>query len=82
MQIQRGSVVLGRFRKHLLILIRLNLLNTPFIMREKMVGFEKFGSFGFLVLSSLMSVLDSFVLEVLVLYVLTSLSFHNLFIYI
>ena len=47
-----------------------------------MVGFEKFGSFGFLVLSSLMSVLDSFVLEVLVLYVLTSLSFHNLFIYI
>ena len=82
MQIQRGSVVLGRFREHLLILIRLNLLNTPFIMREKMVGFENFGSFGFLVLSSMMTVLDSIVLEVLVLYVLTSLSFHNLFIYI
>ena len=47
-----------------------------------MIGFEKFGSFGFMVLSSMMTVLDSIVLEVLVLYVLSSLSFHNLSIYI
>ena len=69
MQIQRGSVVLGRFREHLLILIRLILLSTPCSMRKKMIGFEKFGSFGFMVLSSMMTVLDSIVLEVLVLYV-------------
>ena len=63
------------FENILLFLIRLNLLSTPCSMRKKMIGFEKFGSFGFLVLSSLMSVLDSFVLEVLVLFVLTSLFF-------